>query len=66
MSDAWEQKLREAKLKREFGAMPESSTRLSQFNAEQTDWYARCRKCGAELKGTLAAVSRCSCDGKAS
>lgn len=53
MSD---QAQREAALHRRFGMLPESKATLSKFNDKQTDWYARCRVCGAQLEGTLAEI----------
>lgn len=34
---------------------------LNQFNAEQSDWYATCRKCKAKLSGTIAQIKEHKC-----
>lgn len=44
--------LRRLELQR--GASPEARERLKQANEAAKDWRGRCRKCGAELEGTLA------------
>lgn len=64
MSDAWDRERREAAMKRRVGMKPDALVKLREFNAEQTDWYARCRVCGRENTGTLAQVSKCDHGGE--
>ena len=39
----------------------DAKAKLDAFNAEQADWYGKCRKCGAELKGTIAVLKSHRC-----
>lgn len=59
MSKEFERGALEAKMKRQFGMSAEGVAKLREFNAKQTDWYAKCRVCGRELRGSLAEVSVC-------
>lgn len=39
----------------------ENRKALEKANAEATDWRATCKKCGRQLKGTLADLQAHSC-----
>ena len=52
----------ETKLKRMRGASPEARERIAEAE-EGMIWRAKCRKCGAELKGTHAELLGHTCDG---
>lgn len=51
----------EAKLRRTYGASPEAREKIAVANKGFTDWRARCRKCGAELEGSLAELKGHTC-----
>ena len=56
MSEAHANRALAHKIARVRGASPEHRERLAEFNAKQTDWKARCRKCGKWVEGTLADI----------
>lgn len=43
------------------GMTAEAAETIQKFNEQQTDWYTTCRKCKADLRGTLAQLKAHSC-----
>lgn len=61
MSDAYKQAAIEAALQRRVGMTEEASVKLNTFLASQADWWAKCPKCAATLKGTPAQLKEHVC-----
>lgn len=36
---------------------------LNNYNAQQNDWWGKCRLCGAKVQGTIAQIKEHKCDG---
>lgn len=58
----WMQKTIEAALEARVGMQEPDAAKLAAFNAQQTDWYGVCQKCGKHLTGTMQELKDHICD----